>query len=145
MLAAIMIILRGLMINLKPVIVFLQQEIKELQAIYLFGSFANARAKADSDVDLAILANPSTPALRRWELATECALLLNRDVDLIDLRVATTILQYQIITEGSRVYSLDTRLCERYENLIMSEYLDFQEFRRPLIEDIRKRGSIYDR
>lgn len=133
------------MMNMKPIIAFLQREISDLQAIYLFGSFAHARAKADSDVDLAILVSKPLAALRRWDLAAECAILLNRDVDLIDLRVTTTTLQYQIITEGSLIYTLDQRLCDFYENLILSEYLDFQEFRQPLIDDIRKRGSVYGR
>ena len=133
------------MIDLTAAISFLKRSVPDLQAIYLFGSHASGHVKADSDVDLALLTATSIPPLHRWELAADCAVLLKCDVDLVVLRSANTITQYQVVTEGRRVYTQDARLCDFFENLIMSEYLDFQMFLQPIINDIRQRGSIYGR
>jgi predicted nucleotidyltransferase len=133
------------MIQLEPIILLLKQKIDDLQGIYLFGSQASGRSRPDSDIDLAVLAKTVINPVRRWEIAAECGIAVQRDIDLVDLRTATTVLQYQVITEGQRIYTIDEYSCDAFENCIMSEYLDFQMFRQPLIDAIRKRGSIYDR
>ncbi len=133
------------MIQLEAVILLLKQNIDDLQGIYLFGSQASGRSRPDSDIDIAVLAKTKVDPVRRWEIAAECGIAIQRDIDLIDLRTATTVLQYQVITEGKRIYTIDEYSCDVFENYIMSEYLDFQTFLQPLIDAIRKRGSIYDR
>lgn len=46
---------------------------------------------------------------------------------------------------GRRIYALNATYCDFYENLIMSQYLDLQMFRQPLINHIREQASIYGR
>ena len=59
-------------------------------AVYLFGSAGEGRLRPDSDVDLAVLvSNPMAPA-QRWALTAQLADLVRRDVDLVDLRRAST-------------------------------------------------------
>ncbi len=131
------------MTSLDPIMDFLKKSIVDLNGIYLFGSQATGRAKADSDIDIAVLATTDISDLQRWELAAACGVLAQQDVDLIDLRTVNTIFQYHIITEGKRIYTNNADFCDMFENRIMSDYLDLQQFRQPLIDAIRKRGSIY--
>ena len=63
-----------------------------------------ARRGGDSDIDLAVLVAGKADPVRLWELGQTLASELDRDVDLIDLRAASTVMQYQIITTGRRLW-----------------------------------------
>lgn len=76
--------------NDRALIEFFRQAIPDLIALYRFGSQAKGISRPESDVDLAVLARHPIPALRRFELAQELAAQLHRDVDLLDLRSAST-------------------------------------------------------
>ncbi|MEK7761619.1 MAG: nucleotidyltransferase domain-containing protein, partial [Nitrospirota bacterium] len=77
---------------------YLRKSVPELIALYRFGSQAKGTARPDSDVDLAVLARNPIPAIRRFELAQELAIQLHRDVDLVDLRSASTVMRMQVIS-----------------------------------------------
>lgn len=115
-----------------------------LQAVYLFGSQATEDASEGSDVDLAVLLLPPLAADRRWELMGRLADLLDQDVDLVDLRRASTIMQHQIVQDGKRLWSrnLDT---DEFELTVLSEYWDLSIQRQDLIADIKQRGHIHGR
>jgi predicted nucleotidyltransferase len=64
-------------------------------AIYGFGSRFNGFASVDSDLDLAILVAGNAEILKLWELSGELADLVGCPVDLLDMRAASTVMQYQ--------------------------------------------------
>ena len=111
----------------------LRTDLPSLQAIYIFGSFADETASDSSDVDIAYLSEGSLSNTKRWELSSDIARLLKRDVDLIDLRSANTIFRYQIISTAKRVYGGGYEV-ESFETLVYSFYLRFKQERKP-IED----------
>lgn len=128
------------------VLTFLQGAFSELKAVYLFGSQAAGTARPDSDVDLAVFADDRKDAVEYWMLASDLALIVGRDVDLIDLTKASTVMQHQIITTGKRIWvsdkSGDKLSSDLYELFILNEKMRLDELRAGLIEDIMKRGRI---
>ena len=68
--------------------------------IYLYGSQAKGGARPGSDVDLGVLAGAPVPPLQLQLLREELELALCRDVDLLDLLRASTVLQKEIVTTG---------------------------------------------
>lgn len=123
---------------------YLRVALPDLQAAYLFGSQATGDASEASDTDLAVLLPSPLSADLRWELMGQLAELLNQDVDLVDLRSASTVMQHQILQDGKRIWNqgIDT---DEFELAALSEYWDLAIQRRELIADIKQRGHIHGR
>jgi len=113
--------------------------------LYRFGSQAKGTARPDSDVDLAILSREPIPNLRRFELAQELATQLHRDVDLVDLRTASTVMRMQVISSGECLFKVSDRLQGEFEDLVYSTYARLNEERREILNDVHTRGSVYAR
>ncbi len=122
---------------------YIRQSVPDLIALYRFGSQAKGEARPDSDVDLAVLARDPIPAMRRFELAQELAIRLHRDVDLVDLRTASTVMRMQVISTGKCLFSVSDRLQGEFEDLVYSTYARLNEERREILNDVRARGSVY--
>jgi len=120
----------------------IREAFPDVVAVYSFGSFGTKHETATSDLDLAILMKKKIDRVTLWELAQEIAIKIDKNVDLIDLLQTSTILRFQIINNGKRIYCKDKRTCDSFENTIDSEYLNFRQLRAELIEDIKKRGRI---
>jgi predicted nucleotidyltransferase len=123
-----------------PVLRALQQRFPNALAFYVFGSQASGQADAQSDVDLAILLPGYANAL--WDTAMELAALLNRHVDLLDLRAASTVMQHQVLTTGQRLWG-DALAAGLFECFALTEKLQLDEARAGLLRDIAERGRVY--
>lgn len=121
----------------------IRQSIPDLIALYRFGSQAKGTARPSSDVDLAVLARDPITNMSRFELAQELAVHLHRDVDLVDLRTASTVMRMQVISTGECIFSASDRLRGEFEDLVYSIYARLNEERREILNDVRARGSIY--
>jgi len=121
----------------------IRAEVPDVVAVYLFGSAASGELRPDSDIDLAILAAAPLPATRLWSLAQSLALTAGRDVDLIDLQSASTVMRAQVISKGKRLYCADEARCGEFEDRVYSDYARLNEERREILNDIHARGSIY--
>ncbi len=113
-----------------------------LLSVYLFGSTAQGTAGPDSDVDVALLLPGKADAVALWEAGNELALGLDREVDLIDLRAASTVMQHQVVTTGQRLWAQDARAA-LYESFILSEKTALDEARAGLLADIQATGKVY--
>ena len=122
----------------------LQIRIPDLLAIYAFGSRIQGTARLDSDLDLAVLVAGYTDSLILFEVANELADVAGYAVDLLDLRAASTVMQYQIITTGERWWTLDMQAA-LFEAFILSEKTALDVARAGLLADIRQRGTVYGR
>lgn len=122
----------------------LQTRIPDLLAIYAFGSRIQGTARSDSDLDLAVLVAGYADPLILFEVANELADVAGYAVDLLDLRAASTVMQYQIITTGERWWTLDMQAA-LFEAFILSEKTALDVARAGLLADIRQRGTIYGR
>lgn len=122
----------------------LQIRIPDLLAIYAFGSRIQGTARSDSDLDLAVLVAGYADPLILFEVANELADVAGYAVDLLDLRAASTVMQYQIITTGERWWTLDMQAA-LFEAFILSEKTALDVARAGLLADIRRRGTVYGR
>jgi predicted nucleotidyltransferase len=120
----------------------LQAQLPTLLAVYLFGSHAQGNAGPASDIDLAVLVEGKLETVRAWELAQTLAAQLGRDVDLLDLRAASTVMQYQIITTGLRLWEKNAQAA-LYESAILSEKTALDTARAGLLSDIQREGCVY--
>ncbi len=86
---------------------------------------------------------PVTPlgALFCFDLSQKVARLINKDVDLVDLRNASTVFSFQILSTGKRVYCSFEKKCEAYESLIYSDYVRLNDERKHIIQDIIQTGK----
>ncbi len=126
----------------EAIILTLQSRIENLLAIYAFGSRILGTERPDSDLDLAILVAGYAEPLELWNLAGELADIAGCPVDLLDLRAASTVMQYQIITTGERWWAKDNQAA-LYECAILSEKTELDSARAGLLADIQKRGKVY--
>ena len=116
-----------------------------LAAVYLFGSAAQGRMHAESDIDVAVDIGRELTSPERWHAMQALSIGMLREVDLIDFRVASDVLRHQILTAGRRVYARDEAAQSAYDAAVLSEYFDFIAQRAPLMQDIISRGSVYAR
>ena len=93
-------------------------------------------------MDLAVLVRGQIDPLQLWELSGELADIVQRPVDLVDLRAASTVLQYQIITKGRQLWSCGQE-AGIYELFILGQKTNLDEARSLLINDISKDGRIH--
>lgn len=77
-----------------------------------------------------------------WALAGDLADVTGCPVDLLDLRAASTVMQYQVITTGQRWWALDIQAA-LFEAAILSEKTELDTARAGLLSDILKRGKVY--
>ncbi len=111
-------------------------------AIYAFGSQIQGHAGPQSDLDLAVLVAGYADPMVLWNLASDLADLAACPVDLLDLRAASTVMQYQVITTGQRLWSvgLETDL---FECFVLSEKSDLDIRRAPLLADVAASGKVH--
>lgn len=128
--------------NLEAILAATRETIPSLTALYLFGSQASGDAGPESDLDLAILADSPPDEVGLWQLSGQLADLAGCPVDLLDLRAASTVMQYRIITTGRRVWARDSD-ASLYESFILSDKTALDEARAGLLDDIRRTGTIY--
>lgn len=122
----------------------LQSLLPNLLAVYGFGSRLQGTARLESDLDMAVLVAGHADVVLLWGLAGELEDIVGCTVDLLDLRAASTVMQYQIITTGVRWWALDAQAA-LFESAILSQKTDLDTARAGLLSDVQKRGSVYGR
>ena len=132
-------------LDLAPALAILRREAPEIVGVYLFGSVADGTDRPDSDVDLAIYAGRPLARMRVLDLQGAVADALRRDVDLVDLASAPTILQVQAIGEGRLVDASNPDAVALFEVRVMRDYYDLKARRAEIEADIVARGRVYAR
>ncbi len=122
----------------------IRDEIPALAAVYAFGSQVTGDANAESDLDLAVLVEGEVDPVTLWNLAGDIAGLCGCPVDLLDLRAASTVMQYRVITTGERWWNRSGSV-DVYESFILSEKTELDVARAGLIADILEEGRVYGR
>jgi predicted nucleotidyltransferase len=101
----------------------------EIVAAYLFGSHARGTARADSDVDVAILYDPAPPvSLEDFPFDIETALerRLGRPVQAIVLNRAPVDLVHRVLRDGRLLLDRDRGKRIRFEVRARAEFLDLK-------------------
>ncbi len=127
-----------------PVVCAIRAQFANAIAIYAFGSRVQGTANAQSDLDLAVLVAGYAEPLLLWRLAGSLADVVGCPTDLLDLRAASTVMQYQVITTGQRLWSAGVN-AGLFECFVLSEKTALDTARASLLGDIRATGTIYAR
>lgn len=122
-----------------------QAVLPAVRAVWLFGSHADGTARRDSDLDIAVMQSGRADVIALWQAGQDIACRLNIDVDLVDFLAASTVLQYEIVTRGRRLFACDPLEADLYEVFVLSEMTRLTEARAPLLADIKRTGRVYGR
>ncbi|HOO33166.1 MAG TPA: nucleotidyltransferase domain-containing protein [Thermotogota bacterium] len=116
---------------------------KDVKIIYLFGSITKQNFREDSDVDCAVL----TEEINFFEKYLKTKFIIeekiNRDLDLIDLKSIDPGFAAEIVSKGELLYSDLKETAISYKMSVLSDYIQLEEDRKPVIDAIYKRGSVY--
>jgi len=119
----------------------------DVVAAYLFGSRATGRARAASDVDVAVLLNEEDSFARferRLQLMVEVSDVCGREADVIVLNDAPPLLQHQVLKHGRLLYERDRRARIEFEIRAGKIYADLEPmrrfFRQALFREIKEVG-----
>lgn len=129
--------------NLDRLAPILRAALPGLVAAYVFGSAARAENTPASDLDLAVLTDAPLDALARFDLQERLATLAGRDVDLVDLRAASTVMQAQVVHTGRVWLDADPPARRAFEVYVLSAYAALNEERAGLLADITARGRVH--
>ena len=121
----------------------LTERVPDVIAMYQFGSRARGELRPTSDIDLAVLARKPISAAQLFEIAQDLASRIRCDVDLLDLRAASTVMRMQIISTGQRLETRDGQAAAKFEMYAYADYARLNEERKELLKDITKRGHVY--
>lgn len=132
----------------QAIVASVREAFPEVQGIYLFGSYADGTQQPGSDVDLALLFQPSgytgTRNLPMHPLRRRLHGIVRRDFDLVDLRRASTVLQKEVVMLGRRIYCADETAGDEFDVGVMSRYQKLNEERAEILEQFRTTGRAYD-
>ncbi|OLN22131.1 DNA polymerase subunit beta [Domibacillus antri] len=114
--------------------------------IIVFGSYAKGATHKESDIDVAFYSKDQSPAAYEvFMLAQELADILHIQVDLVNLREASTVFQAQIFSTGTVIYCTDETLRMSVQMTALSMYTKLNEDRMPILNNIDESGSIYEK
>lgn len=119
----------------------LRQRPEPIAAAWLFGSHASGRARADSDVDVAVLLAQEPPRTidgLGLDIAGELEERLERVVDLVVVNRAPVELVHFILRGGVLVYETDPDRRVAFEVRARAEYFDLK----PILDQYRQPPGI---
>ena len=119
----------------------------DVTAAYLFGSRVTGRARAESDVDVAVLLNEEDNVARferRLQMMVEVSKVCGQEADVIVLNDAPPILQNQVLHYGRLLFERDRRARVEFEVRAGKIYADLEPMRRffqqALFQEIKEVG-----
>lgn len=134
-------------LDLEAVISVVSRYWPKTEAIYLFGSYAQDEPWPRSDVDLALLLPPEVArrergiALHDGRFALESS--LKREVDLVNLRLVSTVFQNEIIHSGRCIFTANEEVALAFEMKVLSAYQKLNEERREILKSFFETKRAY--
>jgi predicted nucleotidyltransferase len=128
----------GLAADQIELVVGLLREKLAPELIYYFGSAVRGELRPDSDLDFAFLAERLTDGYQVFMVAQHLAGIMRREVDLIDLRKASTVMKAQIVACGKNIYASDTNRRINFEIVTLKEYALLNEERQVVLDSFIK-------
>lgn len=100
----------------------------------VFGSLARGRASAQSDLDLAVLAERSLDSERRCAIISDLGQLTGRPVDLVDLATAGVPSIRSALLGGKVVYAVDDEVYPAQISRMLFDSADFLPYRERILK-----------
>ena len=111
--------------------------------IFVFGSASTGNFRADSDLDIAFLTETETDSYQVYQIAQELSSLVGREVDLVNLKEASTVFRVQIVGKGEVIFAENKNLKDEFKMRTLKDYALLNEERAPILDRIKKEGDIY--
>lgn len=110
----------------------------EIEVAYIFGSVAQGRTSALSDIDIAIIIDRQQIKEETYrygyksEILTHLMKLLKRnDVDLVILNDSKTLLKHRVLYFGRLIYSKNERKRIAFQTSTIDQYNDYKQLIKP--------------
>jgi len=116
-----------------------REVLPQARAAWLFGSAAQGRFRPGSDLDIAVDVAQPVPVMERWDAAQRLARQFGVDVDLLDFRRISTVMQYQVLATGTLLFDRDPTATAVYAGFVLSEYQNIQQWRQPMVRQLARR------
>ena len=129
--------------TVKEFVRYLKATVPALKLVYLFGSRAGSEFHAESDIDLALLADRALTHDEMSALKLEATRLFEEPMDLIDLFTASLVLTFQVIESGVVLFVADPRVAGDFETTALAKYCCLNQERKELLKAIQARGFIH--
>ena len=113
----------------------------ECEVIVLFGSYVRGTQNSESDIDIAIKPKKEISKREIFYMSQELENIINIEVDLIDLNNIGDGFRYEILINGKTIYCENEMKFELYKLDMYREYLELNESRKKIIEEIKKGGT----
>ena len=127
---------------IKEIIKYFTGKGENIDGVYIFGSISRDEMRTDSDIDIAVIGDFNFND--RLDFICDLEKKLERKVDLIDFNRSNLNFQAEIITNGKMIYCIDKEKNDLLEYKILAEYLVFEEDRKIVLDEIYKRGSVFN-
>jgi predicted nucleotidyltransferase len=114
----------------------LRRVLPRSRAAWLFGSAARGRARATSDLDVAVVHTTPLHAVDRLAAAAQLAETLGRDVDLLDFARLSPVMQVQVLATGRRLFTDDPVADLDAAARALRDYQDLQRWRGPMMRSL---------
>ena len=102
------------------------------ELIYIFGSYAKNSERDNSDIDIAILSEREIDEYKLFLLSQKLADKLKKEVDLVDIKKASTVFKAQII-QGKLIFNKDNYKKMNFELKTFREYVKLNEERKEIL------------
>jgi len=119
-----------------------------VQSVYLFGTHGTQDQRPSSDVDIAVLLPPDeakqSGSLTWSGLHMALEHRLGKDVDLVNLRRVSTVVQKEVVYGGRRLFCADRYAVEEFEALVLSLYQKLNEERAGILAEGLRSGRFVE-
>lgn len=112
----------------------------QCEAIVLFGSYSRGTQSNESDIDIAIKPEKEISKKDLFYLSQELEDIIKKDIDLVNLDNINDSFRYEILINGKTIFCKDEFKFEMYKLDMYREYLELNESRKAIIDNI-KRGE----
>jgi len=111
----------------------------DVQAVYLFGSFATGNVHQESDLDLAVVPRRGAVRDRRLDILADLARHGFCNVDLVFLDTDDIVLKYEAVRQNRLVYQAEDFDRGATYSKIVRQYLDFLPYLKVQREAYKRR------
>jgi predicted nucleotidyltransferase len=100
----------------------------EVRLAFLFGSSVSRGVDAARDIDIAVAFTRSLTLLEQGAMASQLEQVTDREVDLIDLDQASTLLRWEVVRCGIPLFAREHGDLVEFRARVPLEYFDLQPF-----------------
>jgi predicted nucleotidyltransferase len=102
--------------------------------IYIFGSAAEGYFREDSDIDIAFYSDKRINPYDLFIIKEKLADIVKKDIDLVNLKEASTVFKAQIVGKGNVIYFKDEKRLSDFRIRTLKEYVLLNEERKNILE-----------